>query len=89
MFGIFLLGQLLKHHAFRYIFLLLVVKKDTMKSNRDFWIPKIERNMQRDKKVNQQFTEMGYTIFKFWENEVKKNLKNCINTILVCLDWKI
>ena len=63
-------------------------RKETISSNRDFWIPKIERNMQRDEEVNLQLTEMDYTVFRFWEQEVKKELDKCINDILVYLDWK-
>ncbi|WP_206074018.1 very short patch repair endonuclease [Marixanthomonas spongiae] len=58
-------------------------KKETIKSNRGFWIPKIERNMQRDREVNQQLQEMGYTVFRFWEREVKNQLKKCINDVMV------
>lgn len=28
------------------------IKQDDIKSHRDFWIPKIERNIERDKEVN-------------------------------------
>ncbi|WP_179004340.1 very short patch repair endonuclease [Winogradskyella forsetii] len=61
-------------------------RKDKLKSNRGFWIPKIERNMQRDREVNDQLTELGFTIFRFWDHEVKNNLKTCINDVMVYLD---
>ncbi len=63
-------------------------RKETIQSNRKFWIPKIERNMQRDIEVNQQLTDLGYTIFRFWEHEIKKDLTKCVNDVLVFLDWK-
>lgn len=64
-------------------------RKQKLKTNRDFWIPKIERNMQRDKEVNKQLEDLGYTVFRFWESEIKNNLKTCINDILVYLDiWE-
>ena len=34
--------------------------------------------MQRDVEVNQELTAMGYTVFRFWETEVKKNLQECL-----------
>ncbi|MCQ2312836.1 MAG: very short patch repair endonuclease [Paludibacteraceae bacterium] len=34
-------------------------QKDTFKSNRDFWIPKIERNIARDNEVNASLTAKG------------------------------
>ena len=58
-------------------------KKDKIKSNRRFWIPKIERNMQRDRQVNRKLKEMGYTFFRFWEHEITNNLNKCINDVLV------
>jgi DNA mismatch endonuclease (patch repair protein) len=63
-------------------------RKETIQSNRTFWIPKIERNMQRDEEVNQQLTDLGYTVFRFWEGDIKTELDKCINDVLVYLDWK-
>lgn len=61
-------------------------RKEKIKTNREFWIPKIERNMQRDQEVNQALKEKGYTVFRFWETEVKKNLDGCLEKVLVHLD---
>ncbi len=61
-------------------------RKEVLKSNRGFWIPKIERNMQRDREVNHQLEEMGFTVFRFWTNEIKNNLNKCINDILVYIN---
>ena len=58
-------------------------RKETIKSNRDFWIPKIERNLQRDREVNSQLQEMGFTVFRFWSQEIKDNLDKCINDVIV------
>ena len=61
-------------------------RKKSLKSNRDFWIPKIERNMQRDREVNNQLEEKGYTVFRFWTSEIKTNLDKCINDVLVYIN---
>ncbi|NAY91574.1 DNA mismatch endonuclease Vsr [Muricauda sp. JGD-17] len=61
-------------------------RRHKIKSNREFWIPKIERNMQRDGEVNIELNRMGYTVFRFWESEVKKNLDSCLNKVLEHLD---
>ncbi len=61
-------------------------RKAALKSNRRFWIPKIERNIQRDREVNAQLTTMGYTVFRFWAKEVNQNLETCINDVLMYLD---
>jgi DNA mismatch endonuclease, patch repair protein len=57
-------------------------KKDKIKSNRDFWIPKIERNMQRDQEVNKQLQQMGLTVLRFWDRQVTNDFNYCINQIL-------
>jgi len=61
-------------------------KKSKIKSNRAFWIPKIERNMQRDQEVNQQLKAMGFTVFRFWEHEIKRSLGRCLAEILDYLE---
>ncbi|MGB3775630.1 MAG: very short patch repair endonuclease [Leeuwenhoekiella sp.] len=62
------------------------VKKEKIKSNREFWIPKIERNMQRDREVNAKLEEMGYTVFRFWTKQLKDDLEGCLQTIVEHLD---
>ena len=61
-------------------------RKDKLKTNKGFWIPKIERNMQRDREVNRQLQDMGYTVFRFWAHEVKDNLKTCINDVMMYIN---
>jgi len=61
-------------------------RKNKIKTNRGFWIPKIERNMQRDREVNRKLNEMGYTVFRFWVKEIKNELNKCINDVLVYID---
>lgn len=61
-------------------------RKKSLKSNRGFWIPKIERNMQRDREVDYELKERGFTVFRFWTNEIKTNLDKCINDILVYIN---
>lgn len=58
------------------------VKKTTIKSNRDFWIPKIERNMLRDADANASLQSLGYTVIRFWDHEVLKGLGSCVNKVL-------
>ncbi|MCF1420590.1 very short patch repair endonuclease [Mangrovimonas futianensis] len=61
-------------------------RKQTIKSNREFWIPKIERNMQRDREVNRALAEKGFTVFRFWSHEIKHELKTCLNDILIYIE---
>ncbi|MGB5942106.1 MAG: very short patch repair endonuclease [Leeuwenhoekiella sp.] len=61
-------------------------KKLKIKSNRDFWIPKIERNMQRDREVNEALRNQGYRVFRFWSQELKKNFEECFRQVLDYLE---
>lgn len=56
-------------------------KQKEIKSNRDFWIPKIERNIQRDIEVNEKLRSEGWTVIRFWGNDIKRNLKECADII--------
>lgn len=56
-------------------------RKNDIKSNRDFWIPKIERNIQRDMEVNEKLKEQGWTVLRFWGREIKTNLNACADII--------
>ena len=61
-------------------------RKQKIKSNREFWIPKIERNMQRDQEVNMELQQLGYTVFRFWEGEIKKELDRCLHKVIAHLE---
>lgn len=54
------------------------VRKHKILSNRDYWIPKIERNIQRDKEVNEFLTANGWTVLRFWSKEIQKNLEGVV-----------
>ncbi len=61
-------------------------RKHKIKTNREFWIPKIERNIQRDSEVNAGLEELGYTVFRFWESEIKKELDTCLGKVIAHLE---
>lgn len=47
--------------------------KPRIKCNRDYWIKKIEYNMQHDKEVNNKLKSRGWTVLRFWSKKVLKN----------------
>lgn len=57
-------------------------RKPKVKTNREFWIAKIERNIQRDQEVNKELERLGYKIFRFWESDIKKELDNCLQKVI-------
>lgn len=53
-----------------------------IKSNRDYWIPKIERNMERDKEVSAALESDGWRVIRLWEWQIKKHLDECIDMVM-------
>jgi DNA mismatch endonuclease Vsr len=56
-------------------------RKKDFKSHQEFWIPKIERNMERDAEVTAKLEAEGWTVLRFWGNEIKKNVSACADLI--------
>ena len=55
--------------------------QNSIKTRREFWIPKIERNMQRDKEVTEKLESDGWIVIRFWGNDIIKNVGACADTI--------
>ena len=56
-------------------------RKKDFKSRQEFWIPKIERNMERDAEVTAKLESEGWTVIRFWGNEIQKNTAQCADII--------
>lgn len=56
-------------------------KKAVIKGNREFWIAKIERNIQRDIEVTGRLKAEGWTVLCFWSNDVVKNTTCCAEKV--------
>lgn len=56
-------------------------RKKDHKSNKRFWYKKIERNMERDKEINDSLMKMGWKVVRFWEHEIKENLEICVKRV--------
>ena len=74
-------------------------KKNKIQSNREYWIRKIERNIDRDNEVNRSLYSSGWTVIRFWGSEIKNNIDGCVKEIedaifqneldTICEDWDI
>lgn len=56
-------------------------RKHDFKTHQEFWIPKIERNMQRDREVTDALISEGWTVLRFWGNDIKRNCRKCADDI--------
>ena len=56
-------------------------RKNDFKVRQDFWIPKIERNMERDREVNEKLASEGWIVIRFWGKEIKSDVNACAEKI--------
>ena len=55
------------------------------KSHQDYWIPKIERNVQRDAEKTRELEESGWTVETIWECELRKEPEAVIGRLELLL----
>lgn len=56
-------------------------RRHQFKSNRRFWINKINRNIARDKTVNKLLRKEGWKVMRFWDFQIIKDSKSCVEKI--------
>lgn len=61
-------------------------RNQRIKSNRDYWVPKIERNMERDREVTAALQDEGWLVLRFWEWQIRKHLDECVDTVLQSIE---
>ena len=61
-------------------------RKKDFKSHQEFWIAKIERNMERDVEVTTKLESEGWTVIRFWGREIQKNTVACADEIEIALN---
>ncbi len=61
-------------------------RKGRLRSNREYWIEKIEENMARDRRNNDSLSEMGWKVIRFWEKEVLKDPDLCLKKVLSIIE---
>ena len=52
-----------------------------LKDNREYWIAKIERNIQRDNEIDRQLQNRGWCVLRFWGDDIRKNLMDCVDCV--------
>lgn len=59
-----------------------VLKPRLEKSNNsEFWISKISRNRERDDEINKKLLFLGWTVIRFWGNDIKRDPDECVKVI--------
>lgn len=58
------------------------IRKSRLQRNREYWIEKIEENMARDVRVDEELRHRGWVPVRFWAKDALKNTDSCIEQIL-------
>jgi len=56
-------------------------KKLEIKTHQEFWIPKIERTIQRDMEVTNDLSNSGWIVLRFWGKEIKHHCGECADKV--------
>lgn len=54
-------------------------------TNPDYWVSKIERNIERDRLNVLKLEEMGWTVLRLWETEIRSNTVQAADKVLEAL----
>ncbi len=52
------------------------------KTNKKYWLPKIENNVKRDRKNSKILKRMGFKVVRIWEHETKGSFNKVIKRII-------
>lgn len=51
------------------------------RDNRDYWISKVRGNIRRDIEKTDALRRAGWTVLRFWESDVKADVRDCVNVV--------
>lgn len=51
------------------------------KSNSSYWVPKLKKNVERDKERDVKLSEQGWVSLRFWEHEIREDVKHCASKV--------
>lgn len=57
--------------------------------NRDYWVKKIRRNMERDCTNTTRLLKQGWKVIRFWEKDVLKNPEKCAKMAIHLRDTQV
>lgn len=55
--------------------------EEEMKRYSQYWQDKINKNIERDRKVDKALQAEGWIVLRFWESDIKNNMEYCLKTI--------
>ena len=58
-------------------------------NNSDYWIKKIQRNINRDYEVEQAIRAKGWIVLRFWGKDIKHDGNMCVKTVKEAIQYTI
>lgn len=52
------------------------------KRNKDYWLPKLARNIERDRETDKILQRSGWTVLRYWEHEAPVAVANAITVFV-------
>ena len=56
-------------------------RKGKLKRNKEYWTEKIEENIARDRRVDQELRALDWVPVHFWSKEAMGDIQGCVETI--------
>jgi DNA mismatch endonuclease (patch repair protein) len=63
-------------------------REEMLSSYTDYWQKKIRRNIERDNEVNEYYRDNGWTVLRFWQSDIEKDLNECLIKTLQTVNSK-
>lgn len=57
------------------------------KSNAAYWVPKLEKNVERDRAKDFRVSEGVWSVLHFWEHEIKPDVVSCTKRVASLLSF--
>lgn len=61
-------------------------RKTKLKNNKDYWIEKIQENINRDIRDDKLLRQMDWYPIHFWSNDVIKYCNQCVEEVICLID---
>lgn len=58
---------------------------DPLKASSEYWRTKITRNMERDRAADVALSELGWTVVRVWDQDVKADVSGCVSRVVQAL----
>ena len=57
-------------------------------ANSDYWVKKIERNIERDKQKDKELRDLGWEVIHFWSKDIMKDPEGCFSVVIAAISHR-